>query len=649
MNTSEKNGGSVFRPSQNAAGISENHHTGINRLVKLSLVIEGKVIKYYKHFKLSQSSQKHHEFTLTLAHDTLGDRQTHTLEDANKFLGKRLTAVISYKDIENSPERTFVGVITGVGFSQERMSLGNIVLSGYSPTILLDGAPHIQSFGGSQAVNMGIIAEEVIKQGLDKSRFDIRIDTNDYSQIIYSSQYDETHYNYLARMAEAYGEQFYYDGEVLHFGKLPPQNQAIKLIYGSSANDIKVELKAVHTKPQFYGYNSNRNEVLKSGSTPIQHVGDLAKTAYQHNDTIYKTPSLQVAPIKATTHLDVEYSQKSTSGSEAVNVFNLSGSTTVPFLHPGCSVDIEMRKPDTNETSYFTRIMVTETTHEIDTIGHYTGSFAGIASDTGFLPKPEFTVPIAQPQIATVISNTDPEGQGRVQVRFDWQTNDTTHFIRMMSPDAGGTDQITQNRGYVAIPEVGDQVMVNFVHNHPDRPFVMGGMFHGGTALGGFADNRVKSIMTRSGHKVVFTEDESIIITDKSGNEIHLDTTGSNINITAPETMTLNCKNMFINVSESMTSSIGNNQSTTVGQNQSNTVGMNITEIAGANIWQNATLDYSLNATNIMKTATENYTYEANDIHKNATEGIEVAASKDYVQNSEQTVHNLSGEKGYNA
>ncbi|MCD1116401.1 type VI secretion system Vgr family protein [Chryseobacterium turcicum] len=582
MNTSEKNGGSSFRPSQNAAGISENHHVGINRLVKLSLVIEGKVIKYYKHFKLTQSTQKHHEFTLTLAHDTLGDRQTHTLEEANKFLGKRLTAVISYKDIENSPERTFVGVITGVGFSQERMSLGNIVLSGYSPTILLDGAPHIQSFGGNQAVNMGIIAEEVIKQGLDKSRFDIRIDTNDYSQIMYSSQYDETHYNYLARMAEAYGEQFYYDGEVLHFGKLPPQNQPIKLTYGSSVNDIKVELKAVHTKPQFYGYNSNKNEVLKSGSTPIQHVGDLAKTAYQHNDAIYKTPSLRVAPIKATTHLDVEYSQKSTSGSEAVNVFNLSGSTTVPFLHPGCSVDIEMRKPDTNETSYFTRIMVTETTHEIDTIGHYTGSFAGIASDTGFLPKPEFTVPVAQPQIATVISNTDPEGQGRVQVRFDWQTNDTTHFIRMMSPDAGGTDQITQNRGYVAIPEVGDQVMVNFVHNHPDRPFVMGGMFHGGTALGGFADNRVKSIMTRSGHKVVFTEDESIIITDKSGNEIHLDTTGSNINITAPETMTLNCKNMNINVTENMTTSVGMNQSDTIGMNRTQNIGLNATQSVGA-------------------------------------------------------------------
>ena len=75
-----------FRPSQNADGISENHHAGINRLVKLSIVIEGKVIKYYKHFKLTQSTGKHHEFSLTLAHDALGDRQTHTLEEANKFL-----------------------------------------------------------------------------------------------------------------------------------------------------------------------------------------------------------------------------------------------------------------------------------------------------------------------------------------------------------------------------------------------------------------------------------------------------------------------------------------------------------------------------------------------------------------------------------
>jgi len=583
--TPEQNGSAPFRPTQNADGISANHHIGINRLVKLSVVIEGKIIKHYKHFTLKQSAQRHHEFKLTLAHDALGDLQNHTLEEANKFLGKRLTAVISYKDIESSPERTFVGVITGVGFSQEKMSLGNIVLSGYSPTILLDGAPHIQSFGGNQPVNMGMIAEEVIKQGIDKSRFDVRIDTNDYSQIIYSSQYNETHYNYLARMAEAYGEQFYYDGEVLHFGKLPAQNKPIQLTYGSSANDIRVELKAVHTKPQFYGYNSNKNEKLVSGETPVQHVSDLAKTAYAHNDKIYKTPSLQVAPIKATTHLDVEYSQKSTAGSASVNVFSIAGNTTVPFLHPGCIVDVQMRKMDSNETSYFTKIMATEVTHEIDTIGHYQGTFEGIAADTGFLPKPDFTVPKAEPQTAIVVSNTDIEGQGRIQVRFDWQTNDTTHFIRMMSPDAGGTDQITQNRGYVAIPEVGDQVMVNFVHNHPDRPFVMGGMFHGGIGLGGGVNNHLKSIQTRSGIRILMNDEEgSVKIVDPSGNMYFMDGKG-NISLNAPKNFTLYAgENINITAGKEIVVDAGESISSTANQNINSTAGNDIVQNAAGDI-----------------------------------------------------------------
>lgn len=641
--TTENKQGTDFRPSQNADGISESHHAGINRLVKLSLVIEGKVIKYYKHFKLNQSTGRHHEFSVTLAHDTLGDRQTHTLEEANKFLGKRFTAVISYKDIDNSPERTFVGVITKVGFSQEKMSLGNIVLAGYSPTILLDGAPHIQSFGGSSPVNMGIIANEVIKQGIDTSRFDVRVDTNDYSQILYSSQYDETHYNYLARMAEAYGEQFYYDGEVLHFGKLPPQNKPIKLTYGSSANDISVELKAVHIKPQFYGYNSSRNEKLTSGETPVQHVGDLAKTAYSHNGSIYKTPALQVAPVKASTHLDVEYSQKSASGSRGVDVFSLSGTTTVPFLHPGCVVDVQMRKPDTNESSYFTRIMITEVSHEVDTIGHYTGSFQGIASDTGFLPKPEFTVPKADPQIATVVSNTDPEGQGRVQVRFDWQSNDTTHFIRMMSPDAGGTDQVTQNRGYVAIPEVGDQVMVNFVHSHPDRPFVMGGMFHGGVGLGGGVDNHLKSIQTRSGIRILMNDAEgSVNIIDPSGNTYLMDGKG-NITVTAP-------RNMVFNAGENLDINVGQNMTTNVGMNKSDTITMNHVQSVGAMKMTSVLGDTSMFITGKLTEMIEGDVHsetlkERNEI---SHEDMNLTSSKYINKNAQEEVQNNSGEKSKN-
>nr|WP_316931313.1 phage baseplate assembly protein V [Chryseobacterium sp. P1-3] len=525
----------------NSDMISENHIPGINRVVKLDIVIEGRIIRHFRHFRLEQSVRKHHEFELTLAHDTLEGVQNYDLEEAQQFLGKRLTVVFKYKNVEGTPERTFVGVITKVGFSQENHSLGNIVLKGYSPTILLDAAPHTQSFGGNQPVNMGIIATEVIKQGIDSGKFDVKVNAKAASQILYSAQYNETHYNYLCRMAEAYGEQFYYDGEILHFGNMPPQNKALELIYGSNVSDVNVELKAVHIKPSFYGYNSSSNTKLVSGETPIKHVGNLAKTAYKNNDGIFKTPSLQVAPIKAATDMDVVISQTSTSGSRAVEVFTVSGGTTIPFLYPGCVADIKMRKTDSNQTAYFTKLMMTEVIHEVDTLGRYQGRFEAIASDTGYIPTPEFIVPIAQPQIATVISNTDPLGQGRVTVRFDWQLNDHTNFIRMMAPDAGGTDQITQNRGYVAIPEVGDQVMVGFVHNHPDRPFVLGGMFHGGTALGGGVDNHLKSIQTRSGIRILMNDAEgSVNIIDPSGNNYFMDGKG-NIVVTAPKKYDIQC------------------------------------------------------------------------------------------------------------
>ncbi|WP_333853325.1 type VI secretion system Vgr family protein [Epilithonimonas sp.] len=637
-----------FKPDNSANSISSSQIFGINRLVKLNIVIEGRVISHYKHFTLSQNSSKHHEFELILAHDTLGNKENHNLESSQEFLGKRITIVQKYKDIQESPERTFVGVITRVGFSQEKGGLPNIVLGGFSPTILLDAAPTIQSFGGESPVNMSIIASQLIKEGLGSSKYDVRVDANDFSEIPFSVQYNETHYNYLARMAEAYGEQFYYDGEVLHFGKLPPQNPPLKLIYGSNVSDIRVELKAIHTKPEFYGYNSSQNSKLTSGETPIKHKSDLAKSAYgQTQNGIFTTRSLQVSPIKAVTDKDVVNSQESAAGSKAVEVFTVTGNISIPFLYPGCVADLEMRKPDSNQTSYFTRIMVIETSHDVDTLGNYKGTFKAIASDTGFLPKPEFTVPAAQPQIATVISNTDPQGQGRITVKFDWQLHDTTNFIRMMSPDAGGTDQITQNRGYVAIPEVGDQVMVGFVHNHPDRPFVMGGMFHGGTALGGFADNRVKSIMTRSGHKVVFTEDESIIITDKSGNEIHLDTTGSNINITAPETMTLNCKNMNINVTENMTTSVGQNASETIGMNNTQSIGMNSTQSIGAMKLTSVAGDASMFITGKLTEMIDGDVHSETKMERTevSEKSMNIQSNESIHKHAQKEVQNNSGEK----
>jgi len=179
----------------------------------------------------------------------------------------------------------------------------------------------------------------------------------------------------------------------------------------------------------------------------------------------------------------------------------------------------------------------------------------------------------------------------------------------------------------------------------------MGGMFHGQVGLGGGSDNRVKSIQTRSGHRIIFTEDESIVITDKSGNEIHLDTTGSNISITAPETMTLNCKNMNINVGENMTTSVGMNSSETIGLNSSQSIGMNATQSIGAMKMTSVLGDASVFITGKLTEMIEGDVHSETAKGKtivNSDQGIETNSQASINRHAQEEVQNNSGEKSKN-
>src|SRR5699024_5125308 len=156
----------------------------------------------------------------------------------------------------------------------------------------------------------------------------------------------------------------------------------------------------------------------------------------------------------------------------------------------------------------------------VNELGHYTGHFEAIAEGSGYLPITAYQKPIPEPQVATVVDNED--SQGRVQVKFDWQTGGTsTQWIRVLSTDAGNSSNVNKNRGFVFIPEKGDQVLVGFINNHPDRPYIMGGLFHGKNGAGGYEENHLKTITTRSGCTIKIDDNDnegSITIQDPSGN-----------------------------------------------------------------------------------------------------------------------------------
>ncbi|MEU6018211.1 VgrG-related protein [Streptomyces sp. NPDC047515] len=73
----------------------------------------------------------------------------------------------------------------------------------------------------------------------------------------------------------------------------------------------------------------------------------------------------------------------------------------------------------------------------------------------------------------TVTDTQDPDGSGRVKVRFPWLSDEyASDWAR--TAQSGGT-----SGGEAFIPEVGDEVLVGFEHGHLDRPYVLAGLYNG--------------------------------------------------------------------------------------------------------------------------------------------------------------------------
>ena len=232
-------------------------------------------------------------------------------------------------------------------------------------------------------------------------------------------------------------------------------------------------------------------------------------------------------------------------------------------------------------------------THEVSESCYYKNRFKAIPGTVMSLPNPKVEMPLAETQMATVLSNADPHGAGRVQVRMNWQTdNMRTSWVRVMTPDDGGSKDVKSNRGFVFVPEVGDQVLLGFRHGDPARPYVMGSLFNGVIGSGGFAANHKKSLTTRSGSTVTFDDTaHTILLQTTRANKIFVDELNGTITISSAEEVNVNTKNVNINASENMNVNVGKNFTMQVGEQSSVSIEKDSSVSVNENTMQNVGKD----------------------------------------------------------
>lgn len=126
---------------------------------------------------------------------------------------------------------------------------------------------------------------------------------------------------------------------------------------------------------------------------------------------------------------------------------------------------------------------------------------------------------------AIVTDNVDPEKLGRVKLQFPWSSDDSESAWARVSTFMAGEEQ-----GFYFIPEIGQEVLVTFIHGDIEYPIVIGTLWNADSMPPQVDDNDtndIGKIRSRSGHEIVFNDnsdgDTKLEITSSLGHKIVLD------------------------------------------------------------------------------------------------------------------------------
>lgn len=519
------------------------------RKVNVNIEINGKNISPFSRLILQQPLNDHHTFEL---HCPIQEKDK-ALLDTGDVCGKEIKIEMSAGIGRGGAQHFFKGFVTAVSLSKHQGSTNEIIYYGHAPTLLLDDGPHNQSFSEK---SLDKIAKEVA------GKYNVTFKTSPAFKgtIPYVTQYRESSFHFLGRLANQYGEWFYYDGAELYLGKAP-STAPIDLVFGRDLSSFDLELHAGPTKFKWMAYDEVGHKFPESPSSSAKVAGldDYGKKVASASDALFTNePTVPAyADVQDKAELDelVKHQRATRSGSFVM----INGVSDHHGIKVGCLVNIKGRIGDVanslgKEVGYG-EFRVIRISHTTDALGNYQNQFQAVPSSIAEPPRnPLVADPVGEIQPAEVLENYDPEELGRIRVQFQWQktTGDKTPWIRQAGSSAGG------GYGHYFVPEKGDQVLVGFEHGNPDRPYVIGSLYHGSAKPTGFPDkdNYNKVIQTKSGNKIFLVDKPSSeeIKIENGHNSITLSLSGSgSIAISSSGDISLSGANITISAGGNLT------------------------------------------------------------------------------------------------
>lgn len=178
-----------------------------------------------------------------------------------------------------------------------------------------------------------------------------------------------------------------------------------------------------------------------------------------------------------------------------------------PTLRPGAKVDLQGSAADAS-------FVLTSVVHTVDS------RFGFVTEIASAPPPPPPADDAAVVTIGEVANVDDPDGIGRVTVNLPGFGGVESDWLGVAAAGAGS------GKGYVAVPDVGDLVLVVLSHRDPSQGVVLGGLYGGaGPFDAGVDGGRVRrySFKTPAGHTLVFDDERrSLRLVDQQGSTLEM-------------------------------------------------------------------------------------------------------------------------------
>lgn len=325
------------------------------------------------------------------------------------------------------------------------------------------------------------------------------------------TQNNQTNMEFLMERARRLGYQLCVEDETLYFGPpKPEQIEAPQLIWGENLLDFRPVLTSVHQVDAVVvrGWDPmTKREIVGRASESTSMPGVEGTQKVQSG---FKGSNQMIVSRPVQTQAEADAVAQSIRDEMAGDLVQAEGNCIGnPNVKAGQKIEIEG-----HSSQFDGQYTVTKAIHTYqDEAGYETlFSIGGRKPDTlsALLgEKADENDRGRGVMIGIVTNNKDPEGLGRIKVKYPSLDDiDESPWIRIAAPMAG------EQRGFYCLPEINDEVLVAFEQGDIHRPYMLGVLWNGpdkpprpnNSIVGSDGKVNKRIIRSRSGHEIILDD-----------------------------------------------------------------------------------------------------------------------------------------------